>query len=219
MVASRNSHDSARARRRRAGKAALSGGALVGGLAGPLFTAAPAHAAIFVVNSLADDGSDGTLRKEIQDANATLGADTITFAGAALTGTIELDPGQLEITESLTITGPGSSALTVDANGTNRVFYVFPATEVLQNVTITGLKITGGGRRLSTVAACTRWTRTSPWPTWSSPGTPPYAGGGVYFQDPGSFSISDSVVSGNTPTVTEEGSMSAVVVWSPSPGR
>ena len=197
-MAARNSTDSARARRRRAQKAVVSGGALVGSLAGPLLTAGPAHAAVFIVNSLADDGSDGTLRKEIQDANNTPGADTITFAGAALTGTIELNPGQLEITESLTITGPGSSALTVDANGANRVFYVFPAAEILQSVTITGLKITGGdgdgdnGGGL--YSADTNLTLADVVIT----GNLNSAGGGVSFDAPGSFSISDSVVSGNT---------------------
>ena len=220
-MASRNSTDSARARRRRAQKAVVSGGALVGSLAGPLFTAAPAHAAVFVVNSLADDGSDGTLRKEIADANAALGADTITFAGAALTGTIELGPGQLEITESLTITGPGSSALTVDANGTNRVFYVFPATEVLQSVTITGLKITGGDGNDDNggglYSADTNLTLADVVIT----GNLNNAGGGVSFDEPGSFSISDSVVSDNTADGFGGGglSLSSGGVRSPSPGR
>ena len=38
--------------------------------------------ATFTVTSLLDDGSDGTLRKEIADANAAAGPDQIVFAKA-----------------------------------------------------------------------------------------------------------------------------------------
>ena len=95
-MAKRNSTDSARARRRRAQRAVLSGGALVGGLAGPLFTAGPAQAQFYEVTSLADDGGGAatTLREAIEAADANTGPDTISFQ-AGLAGPILLVGGQL----------------------------------------------------------------------------------------------------------------------------
>ena len=64
----------------------------------------------YTVTSLADDGSAGTLRWAVQQANVNPGPDTINFA-AGLTGTIMLTSGQLEISDTsgqTTIAGPGS---------------------------------------------------------------------------------------------------------------
>src|SRR5262249_49360320 len=72
-----------------------------------------------VVDTLADstDPSDGktSLREAIALANGAPGPNTIIFA-AGLTGTITLTQGELIITDSVTITGPGASALTVSGN-------------------------------------------------------------------------------------------------------
>ena len=69
----------------------------------------------YMVTSLADDGSAGTLRWAVQQANANPGADTINFA-AGLTGTITLTAGQLEISDTsgqTTIAGPGEQSLII----------------------------------------------------------------------------------------------------------
>src|SRR5262245_57279878 len=68
--------------------------------------------------NLLDSGPD-SLRAAITAANANPGADEIDFA---TTGTIALTSGQLDITDSLTINGPGASALTVSGNHASRVF-------------------------------------------------------------------------------------------------
>jgi CSLREA domain-containing protein len=92
-----------------------------------------------IVNSLLDDGTGMctdtkcTLRDAI--SYAAQGA-TISFS---VTGTIQLTGGTLSIEQPLTITGPGASLLTVDANSNSQVFYVTGTT-----VTISGLTIRGG---------------------------------------------------------------------------
>ncbi|MCB0222043.1 MAG: right-handed parallel beta-helix repeat-containing protein [Chrysiogenetes bacterium] len=95
-----------------------------------------------------DSMGDCTLRAAIEQANATAGADTITFS---VTGTITLGSGLPEISESLTITGPGAASLTLDLNSNSG-----PIIEIgndsdgdlardSQNIEITGLTLTGSG--------------------------------------------------------------------------
>ena len=57
----------------------------------------------FTVTNLLDSGA-GSLRAAVASANANPGPDAIDFA---TTGTIALTSGQLDITDSLTISGPG----------------------------------------------------------------------------------------------------------------
>jgi len=93
----------------------------------------------FNVTNNADSGP-GSLRQAILDANANPGADTITFA-ATVTGTITLTTGQLPTTtEDLTITGPGTSSLTISGNHASRVFEIALGV----NVTISDLTISNG---------------------------------------------------------------------------
>ena len=93
-----------------------------------------------------DDGNsdsrfgDGTsLREALAFANADPDVDTITFDASLAGGTIALTLGQLTIDEDVSITGAGSSALTVDAGGLSRVFFVDGA-----DASIFGLTISGG---------------------------------------------------------------------------
>src|SRR5256885_817842 len=72
----------------------------------------------FTVTNLLDSGPD-SLRAAVAAANANPGADAIDFA---TTGTIGLTSGQLDITDSVTINGPGAGALTVSGEGVSRVF-------------------------------------------------------------------------------------------------
>lgn len=120
--------------------------------------ASPARAATFMVSDTGDAGDatpgDGiwetstggpcTLRAAIEEANANGVADTITFALPA-NSTIVLSSGELGIENDLvgpdlTIDGPGAKTLTVDADGSGRVFRIAPDT----NATIEGLTVTGG---------------------------------------------------------------------------
>ncbi|MDQ5838952.1 MAG: CSLREA domain-containing protein, partial [Acidobacteriota bacterium] len=113
-----------------------------------------AHAAtIFTVNSTGDgadsnpnDGvcNDGagncTLRAAIQQANATVGAETINFS---VTGTINLTGALPNITSDVTINGPGSGLLTVRRD-TGGVYRIFNVSSTFANVNISGLTVANG---------------------------------------------------------------------------
>jgi hypothetical protein len=92
----------------------------------------------FLVSNLNDSGT-GSLRAEIAAANAHPGADEIDFA-SGLTGTITLTSGELLITDSVTINGPGASQLSVSGNNSSRVFDMTSGLDV----TINDLTITHG---------------------------------------------------------------------------
>ena len=105
----------------------------------------------FSVLNLAN-GGEGSLRQAILEANAQPGADTIGFADG-LTGTIVLN-GQLDITDHLTIDGPGAPLLAVSGNHQSRVFSISGGVTVkIAGLTIrdgkavgaTGVRAFGGG--------------------------------------------------------------------------
>ena len=89
-----------------------------------------------------DDGdctlADCTLREAIVAANAGPGANSIEFA-PPVPGVIVLTQGELPIAGDLTITGPGSSTLTISGNNASRVLNITSGT-----VEITGLTIANG---------------------------------------------------------------------------
>jgi hypothetical protein len=129
-----------------------------------------------VVDTL-DDESDGnyglgdlSLREAILLANTYLSVDTISFSStltAAGPATIVLTMGELAITDSLTINGPGANLLTIDASGNDptpnekngdgsRVFNIAERQIVhvdgsipSRGNSIAGLTLTGGDAGLS----------------------------------------------------------------------
>lgn len=102
-----------------------------------------AEAATFTVNNTADSGA-GSLRQAIEDANGAAGADTVLFQ-AGVTGTITLTSGRLDVSDSVTITGPGAASLAVSGNNASQVFYIWSgAAGNVIDVEISGLTITGG---------------------------------------------------------------------------
>jgi hypothetical protein len=89
--------------------------------------------AISVLNT-ADSGPD-SLREAVLYANENPGPDEIQFA-VGLSGTIGLTSGQLEITDELTIDGPGADVLTVSGSGMSRVFLVTDTNVTIDDITI-----------------------------------------------------------------------------------
>jgi hypothetical protein len=96
-----------------------------------------ARAATYTVTNLNDSGP-GSLRQAVADANASAGADTITFQ-SGLSGTITLTSGEIAITEALTINGPGAGTLAVSGNHASRIFAVSGG-----NLTLAGLALVNG---------------------------------------------------------------------------
>src|SRR6516225_6659130 len=93
--------------------------------------------AVVTVKNLHDSGA-GSLRAAVEYANAHPNT-TIRFAGL-LIGTIKLTSGELAITQSTIIDGPGAGKLAVSGTSHSRVFAISPGT----TVTISGLTITHG---------------------------------------------------------------------------
>jgi hypothetical protein len=94
---------------------------------------------VYTVTNLHDDGA-GSLRRAVQTANANPGADTIRFA-PGLHGTITLTGGELDVTDDLTVTGPGANLLTVSGNDASRAFDISGGTT---DVTIRNLTVADG---------------------------------------------------------------------------
>src|SRR5262245_15006035 len=83
----------------------------------------------YVVNNTRDDGSVGSLRWAVAQANLS-GADTITFDNSVFSTaqTITLTRGELGLTDTsgaTTIRGPGAGLLTVSGNDVSRVFLIY----------------------------------------------------------------------------------------------
>lgn len=124
---------------------------LVLGLAA-ICAGSPVHAATFIVSTTSDSGG-GSLRQALVDANATAGADTITFA-VNVRGVISLSTALPPITEALTLTGPGASELAVERASSAPEFRVFDNSNGVV-LSVSGLTIrngrvsgsTGGGIR------------------------------------------------------------------------
>ena len=81
----------------------------------------------FDVTSAADDGSIGTLRWAVQQADAATTPSTIDFHLGSAPATITLARGKLELSntaEPTTITGPGAGRLTINGNRADGVFQI-----------------------------------------------------------------------------------------------
>ena len=100
----------------------------------------------------AANDAPGTLRQAIFDANNSSGVDTIEF-NLAFPATIVLDEGQLAVTQSVHINGPGAELLAIDASGNDttptqnegngsRIFEFVGPNAI--DATISGLKLRGG---------------------------------------------------------------------------
>jgi hypothetical protein len=130
-----------------------------------------APATIFVTN-LNDDLNAGSLRKAIADANATDAPDTIIFKPTAF-GTIFLGGTGLDITNPLTIKGPGAGKVIISGSNSSRIFNIDDGNGAKDTpVTISGLALVNA---MTATAELSRASNPSPSSTPSSAATPPAA--------------------------------------------
>jgi CSLREA domain-containing protein len=119
--------------------------------------AEPAYAATTItVNTTSDEAvTDGqcSLREAISNANAnadTTGGDCVAGSAGAdtidlpsVSGTITLGSNLPVITDDLTTNGPGSTTLTINANGNDYVLSVGPVRATIAGLTLTGASVDG----------------------------------------------------------------------------
>ena len=110
-----------------------------------------------------NDSGPGSLRQALADAND---GDVIGFA---VTGTIGLTSGELLVTRSIIISGPGAKNLAVNGNSQSRVFHIAPG----QTVIISGLTIMNGH-------------------------TAEFGGGGGIYNDHAVLTLNNCVITGNS---------------------
>jgi hypothetical protein len=182
----------------------------------------PAGPAVLTVNSTADTTTADsvlTLREAIALVNGTLGRSLTAAEQAQISGTlspgasiefalpsgpqtITLTGGALNVTASVNIIGPGSGALTINGNNTDRVFVIgnIFSQNLKQVVSISGLTISGGsalsgsnnyGAGLLNFATLTLGNDTISGNAAGSSG-----GGGVY--NDGALTLNNCVFSGNS---------------------
>jgi hypothetical protein len=151
-----------------------------------------AHADTYDVSNTGASGP-GSLRQAILDANENGGHDTITFK---ITGTIVLTDTLPQITDDVTITGPGTGSLAISGNDSHQVFNIANSTAVtITGVTIQDGKVSAGaGGGISnagtlTLNNCTVCSNTT------------NIGGGIY--NKGDLVLTNSAIYNNTAGGTE----------------
>lgn len=230
-----------RARHQRRRHAAVSRRAVgaAGGLAvvGSLLTGSVAEAATFTVTSTADSGT-GSLRAAITAADTAGGSNTILFQ-SGLSGSIDLASSLPDITAPVTISGPGAGVLTINGEGTGRIFNIPSALSAGSE--ISGLTLTGGsvpsayGGAIDTESALALVGDTISGNTAKQAGgingygpltienstisgnTSTDFGGGGIFVGSGDLTISDSTVAGNQATGTTYGYGGGIADFGGSP--
>jgi predicted outer membrane repeat protein len=134
----------------------------------------PGLAATLTVTTTADNNLSGSLRQAIAGASD---GDIIQFQLQTLPATITLSNGDLPISHSIAIIGPGASSLTISGQGNltqDRIFTIKSST----TVSISGLTVTQGGGG------------------GTSLGSSADNGGAIY--NSGNLSFSDCVISNNS---------------------
>jgi predicted outer membrane repeat protein len=161
--------------------------------------------ATFTVNTTLDvlghDNGMLSLRQAIMDANAAPGADTIVVPAGTYTLTrAEATEdggltGDLEINDSLTISGAGAGATVIDGGGIDRVFQIDSGTVTLSGLTLQGGNETGPSSNGGAIANLATLTVSD---SIISGNTAEGDGGGIHNAPGGSLTVNNSTLSGNS---------------------
>ncbi|HUQ31150.1 MAG TPA: tandem-95 repeat protein, partial [Pyrinomonadaceae bacterium] len=151
------------------------------------------QSAITVTNT--NDSGAGSLRQAILDAcpGATI---TFNIAGAG-PHTVSITSGPLAISKNLTITGPLDKSITINGNGTGRVFNITGGTVAISNLTVSGAGGNASGGGLMAQGATTNVTLTGMLFTGN---TVISSGGAMGVISGATLNVRNTTVSGNTAT-------------------
>ena len=165
------------------------------------------YAISFHVNTLVDEddgtsdpgiGTGTSLREAVDQANRTTGADTITFDAAVFTtgSRILLTLGQMDIIESLTITGLGSDIVIIDAQDSSRILFIDDGSGIPDlDVQLTGMTLTRGMASFSEYGGAILTHENLTIADMLIAGNDAYRGGGIYSD--GSMTVTGSTFSEN----------------------
>jgi hypothetical protein len=135
----------------------------------------PLHAAVTNYVTTTADSGPGSLRRAIADSHSDDAIRILT------SGIIRLISGELQITNSVTIIGPGATNLAVSGNGASRVFNISAhTTSSISGLTIRDGRTTNGASAVGSGAS----------------GTAGDSGGGVY--NLGILTLNDCIITANT---------------------
>jgi uncharacterized repeat protein (TIGR01451 family) len=142
----RRGHErSSRGRSKVRGRLVAAAGVALGSSVTLAAPASPAQALQYTVTSHNDSSdavpSPGTLRRAVFDANANPGPDSIVFASNLTGAWVQFGP--IQITEALSIQGPGAGDFLMTAFSNSRFFTVNPVVSG-DPVTISGLRLANG---------------------------------------------------------------------------
>ncbi len=191
-----------------AGRGRLATGAGIS-LAAALSAPAAAQATDFTVTTTGDptpgscDLGDCSLREAVLEAEGNATDDRILFQ-AAVTGTITLTNGQLDVTKPLEVVGPGAPALTVFAGTGARIFDI--DTAPTDPVTISGLTLTGANIAGAGAAIFSQDAELTVRNATISGNTAANSGGGIYSRD-STTTIESSTIEGNSSTCCAGGGL------------
>lgn len=187
-----------------------------------LYNPSPSHggAPSYVVDSVTDavdanpgDGEcatatgDCTLRAAIQEANTPTGLNdvslppgeyTLSLAGA---GEDAAASGDLDITDSIVITGAGADVTIINADGIDRVIQVDPLVTVNLTVKISGVAITGGSSTVGGAGILNSADLTLTGVAVRGNSATLVGGAGISNLVDGTLTVMSSELSGNTATV------------------
>lgn len=163
-----------------------------------------APATFTVINT--NDAGAGSLRQAVLDANAHLGVDTITFK-LPTDSIIGLAGGEIAITESVNILGPGAGKLTVSGMAASRIFNIDDSNSgSLQVVKISGLTLTNGNAALSGGAILDKETLTLQGCVVEN-STATNDGGGLHISTSGKLTMISTKIIGNTASTGDGGGL------------
>ena len=154
----------------------------------------------FTVENINDSGS-GSLRQALENANQTEGLDNIQFDSELSGQEIVLTSGELEISDSVEISGNGVD-ITINGNNNSSIFTVddfnpaFQSEVIIYQLTLTGGSSEQGGGAIANSEALTI-SQSRIIDNENTSLEPTDGGGAIRNSDSGSLNINDSLIARN----------------------